>query len=102
MPAAGSAAQEAKQILGEGTEVTAAFQIISHELLLNDLDIECGVLVTGSSKNARAETLKLGAAAGLTCWDAGPIAKSGLGEGVTRVCCQFNKQYSSSRSRTQS
>src|SRR5512145_1521019 len=34
MPAAGSAAQEAKEIVGEGVEVVAAFQNISHELLL--------------------------------------------------------------------
>src|SRR5215203_121308 len=31
MPAAGSAAQEAKEIVGEGVEVCAAFQSISHE-----------------------------------------------------------------------
>ena len=33
MPAAGSAAQEAKEIVGEGVEVVAAFQNISHEHL---------------------------------------------------------------------
>ncbi|MDP2976953.1 MAG: NAD(P)-binding domain-containing protein, partial [Anaerolineales bacterium] len=33
MPAAGSAAQEAREILGEGVEVAAAFQNISHEHL---------------------------------------------------------------------
>ncbi|MBI1854645.1 MAG: NADPH-dependent F420 reductase, partial [Chloroflexi bacterium] len=54
MPAAGSAAQEAKQILGEGAEVAAAFQNISHEHLLQDEDIECDVLVTGTSKETRA------------------------------------------------
>jgi len=56
MPAAGSAAQEAREIVGEGVEVAAAFQNISHEHLLKDVDIECDVLVTGTSKEARDET----------------------------------------------
>src|SRR5689334_8590623 len=59
MPPAGSAAQEAREILGESVEVVAAFQNISHEHLLDDGDVECDVLVTGSSKNARQEALKL-------------------------------------------
>jgi len=95
MPAAGSAAQEAKQILGEGVEVAAAFQNISHEHLLRDEDVECDVLVTGTSKEARAETLKLVAAAGLTGWDAGPIENSVVIEGLTSVLININKQYGS-------
>ncbi len=95
MPAAGSAAQEAKQILGEGTEVTSAFQNISHEYLLKDEDVQCDVLVTGTSKEARSETLKLVAAAGLTGWDAGPIENSVVIEGLTSVLININKQYGS-------
>ena len=59
MPSAGSAAQEAKEIVGDGVEVCAAFQNISHEHLLDDAEVECDVLVTGTSKDARAEVLKL-------------------------------------------
>src|SRR5208283_4010597 len=44
MPPAGSAAQEAKQILGEDAEVASAFQNISHEHLLQDQDDEYDVL----------------------------------------------------------
>ncbi len=95
MPTAGSAAQEAKQILGEEVEVTAAFQNISHELLLNDEDVECDVLVTGTSKDARIETLKLVEAAGLTGWDAGPIENSVVIEGLTSVLININKKYGS-------
>ncbi len=95
MPPAGSAAQEAKQILGEDAEVAAAFQNISHEHLLQDHDVECDVLVTGSSKNARAETLKLVSAAGLIGWDAGPIENSVVIEGMTSVLININKQYGS-------
>lgn len=95
MPPAGSAAQEAKAILGEDVQVVAAFQNISHEHLMTDSDVECDVLVTGSSKEARAEAIKLVEAAGLTGWDAGPIENSVVVEGLTSVLININKQYGS-------
>jgi hypothetical protein len=95
MPPAGSAAQEAKQILGEAVEVCAAFQNTSHELLLGNDEVECEVLVTGTSKEARAETLKLVEAAGLIGWDAGPIENSVVVEGLTSVLIGINKKYGS-------
>ncbi len=95
MPEAGSAAQEARQILGEGVEVCSAFQNISHEHLLGDMNVECDVLVTGTSKEARAETVKLVEAAGLTGWDAGPLENSVVIEGLTSVLIGINKKYGS-------
>ena len=95
MPLAGSAAQEAKEIVGEGVEVVAAFQNISHEHLLTDENVECDVLVTGTSKDARTEALRLVEAAGLTGWDAGPIENSVVIEGLTSVLININKQYGS-------
>jgi NADPH-dependent F420 reductase len=98
MPAAGSAAQEAKQILGDDVEVCAAFQNISHEHLLDDRSAECDVLVTGTSKEARNEVIKLVEAAGLTGWDAGPIENSVVLEGLTSVLIGINKKYGSTHS----
>jgi NADPH-dependent F420 reductase len=95
MPAAGSAALEAHEILGEDTQVTAAFQNISYKLLLDDDAIDCDVLVTGTSEEARAETLKLVEAAGLTGWDAGPLENSVVIEGLTSVLIGINKKYGS-------
>ncbi len=95
MPPAGSAAQEAREILGDGVEVAAAFQNISHEHLLGDGEVDCDVLVTGSSKAAREEALKLVEAAGLTGWDAGPIENSVVVEGLTSVLIGINKKYGS-------
>jgi hypothetical protein len=95
MPAAGSAAQEAKQIVGEGVEVAAAFQNISFEHLMSESGADCDVLVTGSSKDARAEAIKLVEAAGLIGWDAGPIENSVVVEGLTSVLININKQYGS-------
>jgi NADPH-dependent F420 reductase len=95
MPPAGSAAQEAKEIVGEGVEVVAAFQNISHEHLLNDEEVDCDVLVTGTSRDARTEALKLVEAAGLTGWDAGPIENSVVLEGLTSVLINVNKRHGS-------
>jgi NADPH-dependent F420 reductase len=95
MPAAGSAAQEAKQILGEEVQVCAAFQNIGYDHLLEDSGAECDVLVTGSSKEARAETIKLVEAAGLHGWDAGPIENSVVVEGMTSILIGINKKYGS-------
>ncbi len=93
MPPAGSATQEAKEILGDDVQICAAFQNISHEHLLDDADVECDVLVTGTSKEARAETIKLVEAAGLRGWDAGPIENSVVVEGLTSVLIGINKKY---------
>jgi 8-hydroxy-5-deazaflavin:NADPH oxidoreductase len=95
MPEAGSAAQEAKEILGEDVQVTAAFQNTSHELLFDEDDINSDVLVTGTSKQARDETLMLVEAAGLTGWDAGPIENSVVLEGLASVLININKRYGS-------
>lgn len=95
MPPAGSAAQEAKEIVGEEVEVVAAFQNISHEHLLDDKEIDCDVIVTGTSKKARAEVLKLVEAAGLTGWDGGPIENSVVVEGLVSVLININKEYGS-------
>ncbi len=95
MPPAGSAAQEAKEILGDEAQVAAAFQSISHELLLGEADVDCDVLVTGTSKDARHEALRLVEAVGLTGWDAGPIENSVVVEGLASVLRYINKQYGS-------
>ncbi len=93
MPSAGSAAQEAVEILGEGVQVVDAFQNISFEHLIHGEEVPCDVLVTGTSKAAREEVLKLVEAAGLTGWDAGPIENSVVVEGLTSILIYINKQY---------
>ena len=93
MPPAGSAAQEAQLILGDGVQVVSAFQIISYEHLLKDEEMNCDVLVCGSSKAARTTVLGLVKAAGLVGWDAGPIENSVVVEGMTSVLIGINKQF---------
>jgi 8-hydroxy-5-deazaflavin:NADPH oxidoreductase len=93
MPSDGSAAMEARNIVGENVQVTSAFQNIAYDRLMQEEPIECDVLVAGTSKKARRETLKLVAAAGLTGWDAGPLENSVVSEGLTSVLININKQY---------
>lgn len=95
MPPAGSAAQEAHEILGDSVEVAAAFQNISYEHLMSEQDIGCDVLVTGTSPEARSEALKLVEAAGLVGWDSGPIENSVVVEGLTSVLIGINRKYGS-------
>ncbi|NMB86814.1 MAG: NADPH-dependent F420 reductase [Chloroflexi bacterium] len=93
MPAAGSASQEAQQILGDDVQVVAAFQNISYEHLLHDEPVHCDVLVCGSGKSARQIVLRLVSEAGLVGWDAGPIENSVVVEGMTSILIGINKQY---------
>ena len=95
MPAAGSAAQEAQEILGSGFEIAAAFHNISHEHLLQDRAVDCDVLVTGTSKESRDLALRLVSAAGLKGWDAGALENSAVTEGLASVLIHMNKTYGS-------
>jgi len=95
MPDAGSAAEEARLILGPGIEIAAAFHNISYEHLLHDQPVDCDVLVTGTSKRARAEALTLVTAAGLRGWDAGALENSAVTEGLASVLIHMNKTYGS-------
>lgn len=93
MPPAGSAAQEAQEILGDETSVVAAFQNIAYEHLLNDELVDCDVLVCGTGKAARQQVLEMVDAAGLVGYDAGPIENSVVVEGLTSVLIGINKQF---------
>jgi NADPH-dependent F420 reductase len=95
MPSAGSAAQEAKEILGGSVEIAAAFHSISYEHLLQDRAVDCDVLVTGTSKESRDATLRLVDAAGFRGWDAGALENSAVTEGLASVLIHLNKTYGS-------
>lgn len=93
MPKAGSAAQEAQEILGDDCQVVDAFQNISHERLINEEEIDCDVLVCGKGKAARNVVLGLVEDAGLRGWDAGPIENAVVVEGLTSILIGLNIQH---------
>ena len=90
-PAAGSAAEELQAQLGPEAIVVAAFQNIAAGHL-KDLswEADCDVLYTGDSKEAKALTRELIAAAGFFGVDAGPLANSSVVEGLTAVLIGVN------------
>jgi NADPH-dependent F420 reductase len=95
MPPDGSAALEARRVLGDGVEIAEACQNISQAVLAGQTDADCDVLVTGSTADARDRALKLVEAAGLRGWDAGPLENSAVVEGLTSVLLHINHRYGS-------
>jgi NADPH-dependent F420 reductase len=95
MPPAGSAAQEAINILDDSTDVVSAFQNISYERLISDIEVDCDVLVCGNSKEAKKTVIELVKKAGMIGWDAGPIENSAVVEGLTSVLIGINKDFGS-------
>jgi 8-hydroxy-5-deazaflavin:NADPH oxidoreductase len=93
MPPAGSASLEAQEILGEAVQVATAFQNISHENLFEGREVDCDVLVCANSKSVRKTVVELVQAAGLSGFDAGPLANSVVVEGLTSILIGFNIQY---------
>lgn len=93
IPPAGSAAMEAVNILGDTVKVVSAFQNISYERLINNQEIDCDVLVTGTDKDTRDIVIGLVQDAGMKGWDAGPIENSIVAEGLTSILIHLNKKY---------
>jgi NADPH-dependent F420 reductase len=94
LPEAGSAVVNVQRILGENVRVVSAFQNVSAHHL-NDLDhkIKCDVLVCGDDVEARQETIKLVAAAGMRGIHGGPLVNSVAAEALTSVLIGINRRY---------
>jgi NADPH-dependent F420 reductase len=93
VPPAGSAAQEAQEILGDNVHVVAAFQNVSHIHLAEDQPVACDVLVCGDDDAAREQTLHLVKAAKLVGWDAGPLQNAAVVEGLSSILIGINQRY---------
>ncbi|NLB71680.1 MAG: NADPH-dependent F420 reductase [Chloroflexi bacterium] len=93
MPEEGSAALQAKSILGPGVQVVDAFQTISFEHLLSGEEIDCDVLVAGGDKESRQIVIGLSEDMGLKAWDAGVIENTVVVEGLTSILIGLNLKY---------
>jgi coenzyme F420-0:L-glutamate ligase/coenzyme F420-1:gamma-L-glutamate ligase len=93
LPAAGSAAQEAAEILGEGVRVVSALQNIGAEKLAAGGPIDADVLVAGDDAEAVEAVRALLGELGLRSWHAGPLANSAAAEALTSVLIQLNRRY---------
>lgn len=90
MPKAGSATEEAKQILGDGVQVVCALQNISAHLLRDvKATIDCDVLLCGD-KDARPVVAELVRKLGINPIDVGPLAAASLIEPITALLIRLN------------
>jgi 8-hydroxy-5-deazaflavin:NADPH oxidoreductase len=93
-PAAGSATEEAQEILGEGVKVVAAFQNVSaHELQHHEHAIDCDVLICGNDRDARQTVVRLVEQMGLHAGDAGLAYNARVIEGITALLIGLNIRY---------
>ena len=90
-PAAGSATEEAQELLGDDVKVVAAFQNVSaSELRELDHDIDCDVLVCGNDREARQTVMELVEKMGLQAVDAGLAYNANIVESLTALLIGLN------------
>lgn len=93
LPAAGSAAQMAQQLLGPDVRVVSAFHNVGATKLHEGGRADCDVLVFGDDKAARDVVIGLAnevASAGI---DGGVLANSAAAEALTSVLIGINRRY---------
>lgn len=93
LPPEGSAGAAAQQLLGEGVKVVSAFQNVAAHHLQEGHGLDCDVLVSGNSKEARETVIGLVQAAGMRGFHAGPIANAAAAEALTSVIININRAH---------
>jgi len=95
VPPAGSALQEAQQILGDEAPVVGALHNIS-AVDLGDVDAPLGdVLVCGDNVEAKAKVMQIIERIGATAYDGGTASYAYVIEGLTGVIIYLNRKYKS-------
>jgi 8-hydroxy-5-deazaflavin:NADPH oxidoreductase len=95
VPPAGSALQEAQQILGDEAPVIGALHNIS-AVDLGDVESSLGdVLVCGDNAEAKQKVMEIIRRIGARPFDAGPAANAYVIEGLTGVIIHLNRKYKS-------
>ena len=95
VPPAGSALQEAQQILNGEAPVVGALHNIS-AVDLGDVDAPLGdVLVCGDDAAAKQRVIEIIQRIGATAYDAGPASNAYVIEGLTGVIIALNRKYKS-------
>jgi NADPH-dependent F420 reductase len=95
VPTAGSALQEAQQILGDEAPVIGALHNVS-ALDLGDVDSPLGdVLVCGDNPDAKTKVMEIITRIGARTFDGGTAAHAYVVEGLTGVIIYLNRKYKS-------
>jgi NADPH-dependent F420 reductase len=96
VPPAGSATAEVQEFLGADCKVVAAFQNVSAHIIEDpQAAVECDILVCGDDKEAKKEAVRLAGLAGMSAFDAGPLANAVAVEGLTAILININIRYKS-------
>lgn len=93
LPAEGSAAQIAQNLLGEGVRVVSAFHNVGATKLHSGGRADCDVLVFGNDKDARETVIGLANAVATRGVDGGVLANSAAAEALTSVLIGINRRY---------
>lgn len=95
VPTAGSALQEAQQIIGDEAPVIGALHNIS-AVDLGDVDAPLGdVLVCGDNAEAKQKVIQIIERIGAKAYDAGSASCAYVIEGLTGVIINLNRKYKS-------
>ena len=93
LPAEGSAAQIAQQLLGDGVRVVSAFHNVGATKLHQGGRADCDVLVFGNDKAARDAVIELANVVATAGIDGGVLANSAAAEAMTSVLIGINRRY---------
>lgn len=93
LPAAGSAAQIAQRLLGDGVKVVSAFHNVGAKKLHSGGRADCDVLVFSDDKVARNIVIELAGAVARRGIAGGALANSAAAEAMTSVLIWINRQY---------
>ncbi|BEP53063.1 NADPH-dependent F420 reductase [Variovorax sp. V118] len=93
LPPEGSAAQIAREVLGESVRVVSAFHNVAADSLASLDDMDCDVLVFSDDKQARDEVVGLVEVMGARGFAGGGLSNSAAAEALTSVLITVNRQY---------
>jgi NADPH-dependent F420 reductase len=93
LPAEGSAACQARTIVGEGVRVVSAFHNVGAAKLHQGGRAECDVLVFGDDPQARALVVRLAGDVATRGVDGGVLANSVAAEALTSILIGINRRY---------
>lgn len=93
LPAAGSAAMEAREHLGPEVRLVSGFHNVAAHILDTDDVVECDVLVFGDDVEARSAVVALAGDMGLRGLAGGALANSAAAEALTSILIYLNKTY---------
>ncbi|MGB8399591.1 NADPH-dependent F420 reductase [Bradyrhizobium sp.] len=93
LPAEGSAAQIAQNLLGEGVRVVSAFHNVGATKLHAGGKADCDVLVFGNEKASRDIVIGLANEVASCGIDGGVLANSAAAEALTSVLIGINRRY---------